>query len=77
MEKEWKKEDFNVRLWWESRSADIPLLASRALAWLSMPVTSVECERAFSVAKLILDDYGREMRPELFIVRMSLMINGP
>jgi hypothetical protein len=40
--------------WWRQREKDIPRLARMAYDLLSIPSTACECERIFSLAKLLV-----------------------
>ena len=42
--------------WWKTRREEYPVLSKMALDLLSIPLMSVECERVFSSAKILLTD---------------------
>jgi hypothetical protein len=52
--------------WWAANKVHFPLLSSAARKYLSPPPSSVESERAFSMAGLVGDDRRSRLLPDHF-----------
>lgn len=55
---------YNPFQYWEDRSKDFPLLTSLALKFLTIPASSAESERLFSVTSRILSEKRKSLTPE-------------
>lgn len=55
--------DGDVLQWWKQQ-IDLPLLSALAKNYLSIPATSVPCERVFSTAGEIINTKRSLLRPE-------------
>ncbi|KAJ0121808.1 Uncharacterized protein HZ326_31680, partial [Fusarium oxysporum f. sp. albedinis] len=69
--------------WWRQREKDFPRLARMAYDLLSIPSTACECERVFSLAKLLvgtqrhsLQDLTMEMLTSALSVDASLQLSS-
>ncbi|XP_061765924.1 E3 SUMO-protein ligase ZBED1-like [Nerophis ophidion] len=64
--------------YWRDNQSRLPALAATAAKFLSAPCTSVESERLFSTASLIIDEHRSKLTPEhlevLVFVRKNLPI---
>ncbi|XP_061788096.1 zinc finger BED domain-containing protein 4-like [Nerophis lumbriciformis] len=64
--------------YWRDNQSRLPALAATASKFLSAPCTSVESERLFSTASLIIDEHRSRLTPEhlevLVFVRKNLPI---
>jgi len=58
-------EDFNILQWWHDRKLTFPVLSILARDVLSVPVSSVSSESAFSLAGRILDDRRHSLTPDM------------
>lgn len=55
---------FDILAWWRTNGPKYPIISRMARDILSVPVTTVASESAFSSAKRILDDYRCNLLPE-------------
>lgn len=69
------EKDSDPLIWWRARSSEFPLMAQKAYQFLSIPATSVDCERLFSIAGIA---YGNKRRGRLSgqHARLLLMIKA-
>ena len=59
------KSNFDVLLWWKVNSPRFPILSEMARDVLSIPVSSVASECAFSTGGRILDSFRSSLTPKL------------
>nr|XP_016483587.1 PREDICTED: zinc finger BED domain-containing protein RICESLEEPER 2-like [Nicotiana tabacum]XP_016483588.1 PREDICTED: zinc finger BED domain-containing protein RICESLEEPER 2-like [Nicotiana tabacum] len=64
--------DGNILLWWKVNSPRFPILAEMARDVLSIPISSVASECAFSTGGRILDSFRSSLTPKLVEVLLCL-----
>ncbi|XP_070055710.1 zinc finger BED domain-containing protein RICESLEEPER 3-like [Nicotiana tomentosiformis] len=64
--------DSNILLWWKVNSPRFPILAEMARDVLSIPISSVASECAFSTGGSILDSFRSSLTPKLVEVLVCL-----
>ncbi|KAM3308596.1 hypothetical protein P3S67_010340 [Capsicum chacoense] len=62
---EGETKNFNVLSWWKVHSPRFPILAEMARDVLSIPISGVESECAFSTGRRILDSFRSSLTPKL------------
>jgi hypothetical protein len=65
-------EDFNILQWWNAHKLTYPVLFILAKDVLSVPVSTVSSESAFSLAGRILDERRTSLTPDM--VRMLMTV---
>ncbi|VDO84365.1 unnamed protein product [Heligmosomoides polygyrus] len=71
LKKQRPDKDSEPLLWWKARNHEFPLMARRAYQFLSIPATSVDCERLFSIAGIA---YGNKRRGRLSGANARLLL---
>jgi hypothetical protein len=74
------EEDFDILDWWKQHEYQWPVLAQLARDILTVPVSTVASESAFSAGGRVLSDYRSRLTPEmveaLMITRDHLYAKG-
>uniref|UniRef100_A0ACD5UJM8 Uncharacterized protein n=1 Tax=Avena sativa TaxID=4498 RepID=A0ACD5UJM8_AVESA len=65
-------DDFDILQWWQDKRSTYPVLSILAQDVLSMPVSTVSSESAFSLAGRIIDDRRTSLTPEMVKTLMSV-----
>jgi hypothetical protein len=58
-------EDFDILAWWKGKSDKFPVLSTMARDFLSIPLSTVSSESAFSLGGRILGDHRSSLTPEM------------
>jgi hypothetical protein len=65
-------DDFNILQWWEDHKQQYPVLSILARDVISVPVSSVSSESAFSLAGRILEDRRTSLTPDMVRTLMTI-----
>lgn len=65
--------DFNINEYWEYKSIQLPRLSAYAMEVLSIPVTSADAERSFSLYNKIVTEKRSLISDE--VARSIIMLN--
>ena len=66
------EEDFNILQWWQEHKRTFPVLSILARDVLSVPVSTVSSESAFSLAGRIIEDRRTSLTPDMVRTLMSV-----
>ena len=67
-----EEDEFDILQWWHDKRSTYPELSILARDVLSVPVSTVSSESAFSLAGRIIDDRRTSLTPEMVKVLMSV-----
>ena len=65
-------EDFNILQWWHDHKLTYPVLSILARDVLSVPVSTVSSESAFSLAGRIIEDRRTSLAPDMVKILMTM-----
>ena len=66
------EEDFNLLQWWQEHKLTFPVLSILARDVLSVPVSTVSSESAFSLAGRILEERRTSLTPDMVRTLMAV-----
>jgi hypothetical protein len=65
-------DDFNILQWWEDHKQQYPVLSILARDVISVPISFVSSESAFSLAGIILEDGRTSLTPDMVRTLMTI-----
>ncbi|KAL4347748.1 hypothetical protein GQ457_17G009730 [Hibiscus cannabinus] len=61
----WESDDFDILVWWSMQTNNYPILTRMTRNVLTIPVSTIASESAFSTGGRVLDSFGTSLTPKL------------